>query len=252
MRVIVSCLLMVCQLLVPASAQQTEITELKASVGEGLRHGLHAKYLRYLAEKLDLSLTIIEMPFARRVKEFREGHLDIFIGVQRVEEKQDEFLYIYPPYETLSYRFYAKPSVAENVDVIDDLAGLRIGINKHARYYSEFDQLESLQKVHVSKLHDKINLLQNDRLDVFIRYQESTDHYLTQQGLDSQIVKTSYQPENVNYYYVAVSSHSPLKHRLQEITNIVSQGVANGDFADIRKQHYIEKAKRQPKAIHYE
>lgn len=79
---------------------------IRAAVAEEFRHGLHSKYLKYFAEKLNMTLELSTMPFARRLLQIEHGQLDLIVGIQKTDERQDEFIYIMPHYESLSYRIF--------------------------------------------------------------------------------------------------------------------------------------------------
>jgi ABC-type amino acid transport substrate-binding protein len=85
---------------------QSEDKTIHAAVAEGFIDGLHSKYLEYIADKLSMPISITTIPFARRIKEIEIGRLDIIVGLQQTEERKDKFVYIYPSYESLSYRFF--------------------------------------------------------------------------------------------------------------------------------------------------
>ncbi|WP_404851950.1 hypothetical protein [Colwellia sp. MB02u-9] len=68
--------------------------------------GLHSKYLKYIADKLSMPISIASIPFARRLKEIEIDRLDIIVGLQRSDEREKELVYISPSYESLSYRFF--------------------------------------------------------------------------------------------------------------------------------------------------
>lgn len=218
---------------------------IKAAVAEGFIDGLHAKYLHFLADELDATLELSTMPFARRIKEMRKGNLDIMVGIQQRFNKQDEFIYIEPFYETLSYRFFTLQQNQAAIAKYQDLKGRLVGVNRHSRYFPPFADDKDIQRVDVSSLKQSINLLLHERIDVFVHYQESTLPTLIEMGLEQQIVKTQYQPAHGNEYYVAITEKSSLigyKSRLEEI---ITNAIKNGDFARIRKNHYQQRIAKQ-------
>ncbi|MFT5756411.1 MAG: polar amino acid transport system substrate-binding protein [Alteromonadaceae bacterium] len=123
-----------------------ELKTIKSAVAEGYVNGLHSKYLRYIAKQLSLNITIKVMSFARRVKAIRNGGLDIIVGVQRTKTREDEFIYIEPYYESLSYRFFSLTKNRHTIKKYQDLSGKLIGINRHAKYFIPFDSDEGYRK----------------------------------------------------------------------------------------------------------
>jgi ABC-type amino acid transport substrate-binding protein len=211
---------------------------MKSAVAEGYVDGLHSKYLRYIAKKLSVEVTIDVMPFARRVKAIKDGSLDIIVGVQRTKVREDEFIYIEPNYESLSYRFFSLTNLRHTVKEYEDLRGKLIGINRHAKYFSPFDNDAGFEKVATSSLKQNIDLLLYGRTDVFIHYEESTLPKLIDMNLTDKIGKTDYQPQHMIKHYIAISNKSGLMNMRKRLQQLVKDGIDNGDFLNIRKTHY--------------
>ncbi len=216
----------------------SEKVVIKSAVAEGYLDGLHAKYLHYIADKLSVNLSLKTMPFARRVIEMRSGGLDIMVGLQRTEQRDDDFVYIFPHYESLSYRFFTLNEKHASVKSYRDLQGKYIGVNKWAKYFFPFDSDKNLKKYQVSNLEQNIKMLLHGRIEVFIHYEESTIPMLEALEVDHLITKTVYQPNHNNKHHVVISKSSSLMARIPELEAIIEQAVANGDFLKIRLDHY--------------
>jgi ABC-type amino acid transport substrate-binding protein len=215
-----------------------EFKIMKSAVAEGYVDGLHSKYLRYIANKLSVEVTIDVMPFARRVKAIKNGSLDIIVGVQRTRVREDEFIYIEPYYESLSYRFFSLTKTRHMVKEYDDLRGKLIGINRHAKYFSPFDNDVGFEKIATSSLKQNIDLLLYGRTDIFIHYEESTLPKLIDMRLTDKIGKTDYQPQHIIKHYIAISDKSGLMKMKKQLQQLVKNGIENGDFLKIREIHY--------------
>lgn len=210
----------------------------KSAVGEKFLNGLQAKYLKYIAKQLNARLELEGMPFSRRIKAMRSGEIDFMVGIQRTEKYQDEFVYIMPAYESLSYRFFALKESQQKISAYEDLHGLSIGINPYSRYFKKFDEDKSLIKVDVPNLRNTVQLLLKKRVDVLIHYEESMLPLLASLNLETRIKKTDYQPEHRIDHYIAISSKSPFISRKDEIAEIVTKAVNDGIFRKIRFEHY--------------
>jgi len=215
-----------------------KINTIKSAVAEGYIDGLQSKYLRYIANELSLDIVINVMPFARRVKGIESGNLDIIVGVQRTKVSEDEFIYIRPFYESLSYRFFSLTKNSDKIKSYEDLRGKLIGINRHAKYFTPFDADSRLEKLATSSLQQNIDLLLYGRTDVFIHYEESTLPKLADLKLSNKISKTIYQPEHLIKHYIAISNKSHLMSKQHQLQQIVEKGIARGDFLKIRNDHY--------------
>ncbi len=213
---------------------------IRAAVAEEFKDGLHSKYLKYVAEKLNVELELSTMPFARRLLQIKSGQLDLIVGVQKTEARQDEFIYISPHYESLSYGIFTLKENRQNISSYQDLQGKYIGINRHSKYFHAFDSDDVMHKFQASGVLQNVELLLRKRIDAFMHYEESTLPLLAKIGEKNTIVKTLYQPNNETRHYLAISSHSSLKTRISELEQIVQAAINNKDLLAIRLKHYAD------------
>jgi ABC-type amino acid transport substrate-binding protein len=213
---------------------------IRAAVAEEFREGLHSKYLKYFADKLNVTLELTTMPFARRVAQIKSGELDLIVGIQKTEARQDEFIYIMPHYELLSYRIFALKKDQNKIKSYQDLAGKYVGVNRYAKYFKAFDEDDSINKFKASGVIQNIELLLRNRIDAFIHYEQSTLPLLEKFDEENSIVKTPYQPKAEVRHYLAVSSHSVLAQRQNELRKIIANAIKNKDLLTIRLNHYAE------------
>ena len=218
-----------------AAANEVKI---KAAVSEDFPEGLHTKYLRYIAKQLDMPISISTMPFARRLQEVRNGHLDIIVGLQRTKDREDEFIYIEPSYESLSYQFFSLKKNQEHFKKSDDLNGKIVGVNKHSVYFPAFMEKSKVDLVYVNSLEQSVRLLLKGRTDLVIHYEESTLPTLKKMGVDDIIAKTPYQENYLNNHYIAISNKSHLTSRIKDLEALVQKAIKNGDFNRMRQSHY--------------
>lgn len=215
---------------------------IRASVSEEFMNGLQAKYLRNIAKHMNMEIEIVPMPFARRIRELRKGHLDLLVGMQRAGEKQDEVVYITPSYETLRHTFFVRKENQNKLQGFEDLKKLSIGVTRHAKYFELFNQESGLKMVPVSTLRQKVELLMKGRIKTFIHFQESTVPLITQMGLQNEIVLADYQPIEINNYYVIISQNSPLFYKKELFELAVRDAIANQEFATLRREHYASRS----------
>lgn len=211
---------------------------LRSSVSPEFPDGLHAKYLRFIATKMDMELDIVPMPFARRIVALQNGQIDLMVGMQRENSTSDAIIYIYPSYEKLRHTFFVLASGKNQLTSFDDLTRLKIGVTIHAKYYRHFQEQEGLALISVTSLKQKVELLLKGRIDTFIHYQESTQPLLTQRQLTDVVVMAPYQPTEHNEYYVTISEKSRLFPYQEKLHRIIKTAVENKDFVNIREAHY--------------
>jgi len=228
------------------SAQNKTIN---AAVAEGFIDGLHSKYLKYIADKLSMPISITTIPFARRLKEIEIGRLDIIVGLQQTTAREGEFVYINPSYESLSYRFYSLTKNTHKFKHYEDLQGKSIAVNRHSKYFEQFDKDNQIKKLETKSLEQNIKLVLHGRTDLFIHYEESTLPKLVEMGVDKKISKTLNQPNHVIKHFIAISKYSHLISRRNELQNIIFNGIKNNDFIRIRQEHYDQLKQRSIKSI---
>lgn len=211
---------------------------LRASVSEEFMNGLHTKYLKNIARHMNMDIEIFPMPFARRVRELRQGNLDIMVGLQREDDNQDEVVYISPSYETLRHTFFVNKEDLDKLQNFSDLKKLNIGVTRHAKYFEKFNQEPDLIMVPVSTLRQKVELLKKGRINTFVHFQESALPLINKMGLQNDIVLADYQPIEMNSYYVTISQNSPLIAKKHLFEAAVRDAIAEHEFATIRREHY--------------
>lgn len=227
-------------LLLLVQVAQAEGLVIRSSVPEEFPNGLYAKYMQYLANKMNMQLEIIPMPFARRIKSMRTGKIDILVGLQSYKEEPGEIIYLKPSYESLRHTFFVAQKDKHRLKHFDDIQEMVIGVTINATYFTRFNQLENLAMVPVSTLNQKIGLLNKGRIDTFIHFQESTLPTLKKMGLEDEIVIADFQTTERNEYYFTISKHSPLMPYLGQFEAVIAAAVAEGDFKRIRQQHYAD------------
>jgi polar amino acid transport system substrate-binding protein len=225
-------------LMIFSSSHLAALEIIRSSVSPEFPDGLHAKYLRYIAEQMQLKIEIVPMPFARRIVALTSGQIDIMVGMQRENDQKDMVIYLFPSYETLRHSFFIMKDRGTQLNDFADLSKLNIGVTIHAKYYQKFHDQADLALISVSTLAQKVNLLTKGRIDTFIHYEESTVPYLQHNNLQDAIVLAPYQPTEYNEYFVTISAKSQLFPYQEKLQAIIRAGHDKGDFARIRAQHY--------------
>ena len=235
-------LILVVFTLCSASAASHETFVIRSAVSPGFVEGLHAKYLDYIAENLMMDITIKPLSFSRRLRALQQGHLDILVGLQDSIEQQEGLVYIEPAYQILASTFFVRAQEKAALSEYQDLNTKRIAITDKVSYFDAFDNDQTLAKVEVDSLQQKIKLLINHRVDTFIHNYDSTLVNLKLMALSDKIKPAIYQPSDKRKYYFAISRRSQLMAHLDQLMRVIEKGVASGDFINIREQHYRELA----------
>jgi len=222
----------------PHTIFASEPIVIRAAVAKEFQDGLHSRYLKYIANQLGMEIEITVMPLARRIVEVNKGNLDLIVGLQYSQERANELLFIFPAYESLSFRYFSLKQDAESINSYDDLHGKIIGVIRGASYFSDFEQDVELQKYPFSNLKTNIDMLLNGRIDIFLHYEESTLPLLKSMGVDHLIKKINYQPKHSHEHYLAISKNSLLAAKAEQLKTIVERGIDQQDFIQLRLEHY--------------
>lgn len=223
-------------------AKGQEQEQLRSAVAVGFEHGLHSKYLAYIAAKLEMELVLQPLSLSRRLRALQAGHIDLLVGLQNRAAQPEDLIFISPAYQTLASTFFVRTDDANRVNDFTALTRLKIAVTPNISYFSKFDQASNITKVEVDSLQQKIKLLVNNRVDAFIHNRDSTAVNLKLMDLTQEVAPANFQPIEKRNYYFAISTKSKLYPQLDKLTAVIEKGVRSGDFADIRKLHYIELA----------
>lgn len=218
--------------------------EIRTSVSPEFPNGLHSRYLKYLADKMDMEIDVQPMPIARRIKELENGKLDILVGLIKRRNGNKHFIYLSPGYERLTSSFFVLKEKASQLGSSEDLNKLVIGVTNGSEYFSEFEHRSDVVRVEVSSLEQKIGLLLKGRVDSFLHYRQSTLAKLAKSNLLDKVVLADYQPKVHESHHFVITKASQLFKKKEELEQIIEQGVQNGDFQRMRENYYSKKRKQ--------
>lgn len=215
--------------------------EIKSSVSPEFQNGLHAQYLKYIADKMQMSLDIQPMPFARRIKQFEQGKLDMLVGLIKRKEGHQDFIYLEPGYEKLASSFFVLKENRHKLKNKEDLTDFIVGVTNGSEYFDEFERQQEITRVEVNSLKQKIGLLSKGRIGTFLHYRQSTMAKLLKNDLQDRIVLAEYQPKTHESHHFVITEKSSLFPFKNKLEKIIASGVKNGDFSKIRSDYYKAK-----------
>ena len=217
-----------------ASAHSSQT--LRSSVSPEFPQGLHYKYLRYIAEQMDLELEIYPMPFARRLASLKKGDIDIMVGLKHTH-KQRQFTFLQPSYESIKAAYFVRANDAARMQSETDLAFLIAGFSIDEKEFIERARSQFRDVVTVTNLEQKIKLLARSRIDTFAHFESSAIYKIREMGMQDKLKLAEYQPAEDLNYHIGLSLRSPLMLRRDQFESVIQQGLANGDFAKMRLDH---------------
>lgn len=141
---------------------------LRSSISPEFPQGLHAKYLALIANEMDLELSIVPMPYARRVLALRNGQIDIMVGFRERIDTNNEITYISPHYEELKTAIYVLAKNHHKYQSNEDLNGVTMGttIGSKPNIRSNFINSIGLNLVRVTSLEQKIEMLLKELIPI--------------------------------------------------------------------------------------
>ncbi|WP_372765959.1 substrate-binding periplasmic protein [Pseudoalteromonas sp.] len=128
--------------------------------------GIHITALHKLATLLDLNLTFLQSPnFARCVALLKRGDVDVIAALNPLPERQD-FAFFAPFKPADALRVISKDGI--QISTYNDFQDKIIGVSRGVRYFSRFDNDESLQKIDIQNVRIGFSLLLKNRIDLIM------------------------------------------------------------------------------------
>lgn len=215
--------------------------KLVSAVSPEFPDGLQAQYIKYIARELRTELKILEMPYARRVRELEQGTIDMMVGVSNFLPLDGTAVArLHTPYESLAISLYVAKD-APDIATVEALNHAIVAVTRHTSKVDIYAQIADENRVEVSSLQQKIELLLKGRVQAFFHVQESAELFIDDMTLREKIKRATLQPSQKFEQYIAINKHSWLWDHKDEIAEIVEKGVAEGTFLAIRTQYYARK-----------
>ena len=214
---------------------------LRSSVSPEFRGGLQEKFLGYIADEMELPLSIHPIIYANRVKLLRAGKIDIMVGVKDQHLEKEDFIFIKPSYEQLTNNVFVLKKNLANFTSLNDLNGTTIAFTPDNTTIIEDIEKLGINHMPAPFLDQKIKLLQKGRVDGFVYFKEAALAKIKALGLENEIVMANMSPFSVREHYVALSLKSPLIANKEQLTNVIKNGITRNKFKQLRQQHYAEK-----------
>jgi len=184
---------------------------------KGKERGVDIEFMQMLAERMNLRVEFVHMPFARGLACMDEGEIDLMTGVLYRPEREAFLYYITPPYSQFSPKaFYVLKGSDISIRSYEDLYDLRIGTTIGAKYFRAFDKDMRLQKEPVRSMDLNFKKLLDRRIDTVIASETSADRQIKVRGIAARITKAGYKYQRLNQVHMVLSKRSPLAVRLPE------------------------------------
>ena len=183
------------------------------------------------------------MPWARALKEAKEGSYDGLYGAFWTEERLQWFEYSVPIGHVTKgfYRHRDRKDIVFNGE-LTGLQGYRIGVGRGFATTDAFDRADYLQKVFVNNMLQGAKMLYAKRLDLMVASRE-VDVYqwrqLKKTYSDLPEVLVFMQPSlDIRPLYMAISKKAPnYQEKLRDLNLGINHLMLNGTYKYIQKKH---------------
>ncbi|WP_147819598.1 substrate-binding periplasmic protein [Salidesulfovibrio onnuriiensis] len=204
----------------------------------GNEHGIDIEFLRLLAQRMNLRIEFVHVPFARGLVCLEEGSIDLMPCVLHREDREMCMHFIQPPYHQFSPKaFYVLKDGGPAINSYTDLYGLRIGTVIGARYFSRFDEDIRLNKDAVRNSELNFKKLLDGRIDAMVLSETHGDRQLEHLDYAHRITKARYKYQRTNHVHMVLSRQSPLAERLDEFNMHMAALVREGAREKIKKKY---------------
>ena len=225
-------------LLLLLSGNTHAANQLKSAVSGNFPNGLHAHFIKYISEQLNVEADITHMPYARRLIELDDGSIDMMVGVSDTAPIGSNTILLRPAYDNLSIGLFVLAGNESLFTEADDLRKHLLSLTRHANSDAILSEIPAAHIVPARSLEQKIEMLLKGRIDGFLHVTQSTALRLMELGYTNNITQADYQPPEVYQQYIAINNHSWLYAHKAELEAIIANGVATGAFQTIRHNYY--------------
>lgn len=202
-----------------------------AYVDEGELVGENIDIAKLLANAAGYSPVFIQCPIARCLSMIKQGQADMIIALRKTKARQEFMSFLNPPYyiQHDPIKFYTLATANININNFEDLELLTVGTLRGTRYFDQFDQDDTLNKVEVSTIGQLINLLKKDRIDTFLEREESVLAWIDKSEYQKLFQLAEYEYDNAVGVYIGISKkslhHNDINNLSKQLSLLVSQGI---------------------------
>ncbi|WP_026971630.1 substrate-binding periplasmic protein [Aliagarivorans marinus] len=191
-----------------------------------------------LEQQLDVELSVMPLPFARRLRNLEMGELDISAGLLKTAEREESIYFMEPAYiDGFSHHFILRTEEPRELERYEDLYRFVIGVNNDARYFERFDKDKMLHKQNIAASTTCAQMLYRKRVDVCIE-RRFNDPRLQASAHRSPAFKTAgYSHSTTRPAYFVLSRNSPLFERRTELESLLAQMKSQGRFTEVIRRY---------------
>lgn len=186
---------------------------------DGELRGVDVDIVREMAKRAGLEVDILPTPWRRLMRMLRSGKADGGFSLFKTRERDDFFLYVdATPIHSNSMAAFVTADSALTVNALEDLYGLKVGVNTDFSVSAAFDQARArglftvLEKEGVMS---NVLALAAGRIDVFVHTRDVALHILKNANKLDAVRECETSFSNRRPAYLVLSKASPLQDKKQ-------------------------------------
>lgn len=195
--------------------------------------GLKAELLDEIAHRLGWKVEHSYCPFQRCLRSMEGGELDIMVFIAVNEERREylDFVQIWSIPRKIP--FYMLDGQQHRLQRFEDLHQLRVGVVNGYAYFRRFDKDPMINKVVVQHERQLPKMIMAGRIDAYIAFNQRREDLLQQYP---QLVSPPFSHGFSDTALLAISKHSPLALRAEELERATLAVIKDGTMARLWKK----------------
>lgn len=198
-------------------------------INNNIYYGFYNDILKELAQRLNLNINFVEVPFARALKMMKMGKCDIMLGPNMDKSRKEYMVYTDVELGIEKKAFYVSED-AQAIRSYEDLYSKRIGTLISKKYFKRFDEDQGLEKDTTISYISAIRKVYYHRNDVVIIPEKEGDYLLKVLGFK---LKKSPFIVTGNRSYMTISKKSEFIKMRQAFEQAFRAMKADGTYAKI-------------------
>jgi polar amino acid transport system substrate-binding protein len=211
---------------------------------QGKITGFYIDLIQEILTKMNCTMKLQEMPWARALSELEAGRIDILPGALKTSERNRFALFSDPINSSPNVLFMKKTAVDKfNLKTLSDISKInfRLGVQVNVAYGAEFDQLlkkPAFQKqlTTVYKRDSAWKMVEIDRIDGLIADEVTGLHELKALHLDNTIGKTELVV-SASPGLIAFSKKTIDENFVMGFNQQFQAMISSGEYAKIRERY---------------
>ena len=211
--------------------------------------GFDVDIAQYIADKLGVKLEWVEMPFANLIPALQDRKVDLTIAAMYIKPEREELVDFSEPYIQTGLVMVAQSALQAQIQTVDDLAGLKVGVKIGATGAALAQDLSaagiSLEIKEYKSTSDSFLDLEVGRVDVVINDYLNSLAYIKDSQADFEIITNASAEINfLSETGLGIAVHQGDQELLNLINAALIEMQSNGDFDRLKETWLMPIAER--------